>query len=108
ANQIASQSRKLKQSFRVPALQLTDDVADIATGTEGAARAGNYDNPRIFFIAQFCEEVCQLVIDLERNCVQTLRTIQRDRSDAIALFVEKRIGTVHALLLDNTLLDQFH
>ena len=71
---------------------------NIATGTESTARAGDYDNPYIFFIAQFCEEVCEFVIDLERDRVQPLGAIEGDGRDAVALFVEKSLRSIHKFI----------
>ena len=49
----------------------------------------------IFFIAQLRKEGSQFVIDLKRDRVQALGTIERNRRDAILCFEEKRFRTEH-------------
>ncbi len=45
------------------------------------------------------EKVGEFVIDLERDRVKPLGTIERDGRDAVALFVEKTLGGI--LMLNN-------
>ena len=73
-------------------MQFADDVAHVAAGTERAAGAGDDDYAHVLLISQLGKEVSKLVIDLKRDRVQPLGTIERNRRDAIALFVEKTLG----------------
>jgi hypothetical protein len=85
----------LKQTLRIATLQFADDVADVAAGTEGAAGASYHHDAHIIFRTQLRKESGEFVIHLERDCVETLRPIQGNRRNAVALFVEKRFRVLH-------------
>ena len=83
------------QTLGVTSLQVADNVAHVAAGTKRASGAGDHDHAHFLLIAQVCEEVGEFAVDFKGDRVQTLRTIERDRRDAVALFVKKRFWLIH-------------
>src|SRR5439155_14121091 len=84
-----------QQPFSISSLQLADDIQHITTGTEGASGASDYDYAQIFFIPQRPKEISEFAIDFKGYRVQTLRAVERNRRDSVALFVEKRFRIIH-------------
>src|SRR5262249_399534 len=97
ANEFASHASELEQTFHVALEEFTDDVVHVAARTKRATRSSDDDDANIALVAQRRKSVGQLAIDFKRQRVQALRTMQRDRRDALlVLFVKKRRGLFHA------------
>src|SRR5439155_6169160 len=77
-HEVARHPRELEKGSRVLADEAADDVADIAAGAEGGAGAGDHHPADARLVVQRAERVAKLVVDLERQRVQAIGTIQRD------------------------------
>src|SRR5262249_45965756 len=68
-----------------------DDTADIAARAEAATLPGDRDDANLDRVLERAERRCELTIDLERERVQFVGTVKRDRGDtAPDLELERR------------------
>ena len=75
-------------------MRLTIFVTDVAAGAERAPRARKDDRTHARLPVESAEGVTQLCVDLERQRVQPVGSVQRDRGDRRrgVVLVEKRTG----------------
>lgn len=76
-------SCELEQPLRIHLEELADDLVDVATGTEAAPTAGDDEDPHVVSMRQLSEQVAEVGIDVERECVQPLRTVEGHSGDAV-------------------------
>src|SRR5262249_2347426 len=65
----------------VPAEQLLDDVVLIAARAESAAASRDHDRAYVGLAVEPFERLGELLVDLERERVEPLRAVERDRRD---------------------------
>ena len=80
----AGHPRELAQLGGLALDQLADDLLDVAAGAEAAALAGDHQHPRVAAVGQLGEQVAQVRVGLERQRVELVGSVQRDRGDAVA------------------------
>ena len=67
----------------------------IAARTERATRTRDYNSAHLSFIAQSCERIRQLSINLERQRVQSFGAMQSYPAHTVANFVNETLGLKH-------------
>src|SRR5687767_8524446 len=88
---------KLKQTLHVAAEQFADDVVHVAARTERATRSGDDNHAHVSLVTQRSKRISQFPINFKRQRIQTFRTIQRDRRDALfVLLVKEGRWLLHA------------
>ena len=67
----------------------------VSTRTKSAARARDDNDTNIDFMGKCGKRVGQLAIDIERQRIQPLGTIKRDRCNSITYFVKEMLCLNH-------------
>src|SRR5262249_24582189 len=72
--------------------KVLDDVRLIAARTKPAAAAGDHDRAHAVVTVELLERLGQLAVDLERQRVEPLGPVERERDDAAGVLESKRLG----------------
>src|SRR5581483_6544673 len=94
-DQCSGAPRELEKARHVAVEELRDDVLRVAARTESAALAGEDDRSHFVFAIDLLERFAKLVVDLERQRVQLVGTIQREGEDAVLQLRLERFRTHH-------------
>ena len=73
-----------RELFRVTSLHQLSHEADVAAGAKRTAGAGDNNHTHIAITARVFERFRQVATHVTDECVQTIRTTQRDRRDAVS------------------------
>src|SRR6185295_8848233 len=80
-NQVAGKAGELEQPCGVSREQGADDVFDVSAAAEAPAGTGDDDGPNAGLGVERPEDIPQLGIDLEGECVEPVGPVQPDRRD---------------------------
>ena len=89
-NELARHASEFEQAFHVAAEQFTDDVVHVAARTERSTVPRDDNHANISFVTQRSKRIRQFAIDFKRQRIQTLRTIQSNRRDAMLILLVKK------------------